>query len=69
MKFTVKDHKGNSVRKTYLPTSEAAEYLSISTLTLRKLRERGLVRMVMIGNKQLYNLSDLDAFLEEKRVL
>ncbi len=69
MKTTIKDYKGNPVKKTYITTAEAAEYLSISTLTLRKLRERGLIRMVMIGNKQLYNLADLDAFLEEKRVI
>ena len=62
---------GKSIKRLreWLSSKEAAEYTGLGFSTLAKLRLRGGgCPYTKIGEKILYKRSDLDAWLESKRV-
>ena len=53
-----------------LDTRQAAQYLGIATQTLYNLRHKRLgPNYIKIGAKVIYNISDLDLYLDENRVV
>jgi excisionase family DNA binding protein len=51
----------------YLKPSEAAEYLSTSTRTLRRIRDAGQIKCSYLGRQVRYRISDLDKYMEAQR--
>ncbi|HOK32540.1 MAG TPA: helix-turn-helix domain-containing protein [Limnochordia bacterium] len=49
-----------------LPTREAARYLGLSPITMRRLAKRGELPHVRVGKALLFRVVDLDAFLEAR---
>ncbi|AXQ62961.1 helix-turn-helix DNA binding protein [Gordonia phage Bibwit] len=47
----------------------AAEYLGVSYSTVRRLIARGDLHVVMIGNSPRLDLADLDAYIEQRKVI
>ena len=50
-----------------LTEAEAAEALRLSPRTLRKARQDGLLRYVLIGRAVRYTMADLESFVETLR--
>lgn len=58
----------STARNHMLRTSEAAKYLNISSSTLNKLRlTGGGPRYVKLGKSVVYDLADLNAWVEANR--
>ena len=52
----------------YFDYKMAAEYLHLSEQTLRRSVQYNLISFIKIGNRVLFKKSDLDNFMEERRV-
>jgi excisionase family DNA binding protein len=54
--------------RRWLTVKEAADYLTCSDETLRRLRLRGVLTPTKVGVKRLvYDVQDLDKYLESRR--
>lgn len=51
-----------------LTEEEAADYLRTTTRHMRTLRQRGQIAFVRITRTPMYETSDLDAFIESRKV-
>jgi excisionase family DNA binding protein len=51
---------------THLTEREAADFLGISVVTLQRVRKRGEIGFMMVGNRARYSSVDLHAYLESK---
>ncbi|WP_321504119.1 helix-turn-helix domain-containing protein [Breoghania sp.] len=63
---------GTAPQQSLLTPSEAADYLRISTVTLRRLVDAGRLRYIAIGTspkrpRRLYDVKDLDEFIAASR--
>ena len=56
-----------SSAKRLLKAKDAAEYLSIGTTTLNKLRRNGKIRSVRICDDHRYDIKELDAFVDRQK--
>ena len=53
----------------YMKLHDAAKYLCVSTSTLYKMTHRKEIPFYKMGSRNLFKQTDLDNFLEERRVL
>jgi excisionase family DNA binding protein len=51
-----------------LDVREAADRLGVSTHTIYKRKEKGLIPFIKNGSKLLFKPSDLDAYVEQNRI-
>jgi excisionase family DNA binding protein len=51
--------------KRLLDVKAAAEYLSISRATLYRLVEENKINSILLGNRRLFDIIELDQFIEE----
>ncbi|MEQ1938213.1 helix-turn-helix domain-containing protein [Mesorhizobium sp. CN5-321] len=51
---------------THLTEPEAADFLGISVVTLRRIRKRGEIGFMTVANRARYSSVDLHAYLESK---
>lgn len=61
--------KVEPVTKRWLNKDEAKSYLGCSDDFLRTLREKGLVSFHQFGKMIWYNLSSIDRFVEDNKVV
>jgi len=54
----------NITKKRLMDVKEAASYLSISRATLYRLVENNDVKSILIGKRRLFDVHDLDDFIE-----
>lgn len=55
--------------KRWLRTDEAANYLSISTSQLHRLKRDGVVSCTKLGGTNYYDRQEIDQMLEERKAL
>ncbi len=59
----------NSVlRQRLLSVDEAAKYLGLSSWSLRKRLSQGMLPVIRIGKRILFDLHDLDFFIEQHKI-
>jgi excisionase family DNA binding protein len=51
--------------KRLIDVKAAAEYLSISRATLYRLVEENKIKSILLGNRRLFDIIELDQFIEE----
>jgi excisionase family DNA binding protein len=60
--------KEEAVAFTYLTTAEACSFLKICRKTLYKFRMEGKIRYSKIGRKVLFKQTDLEGFVNSRRL-
>lgn len=60
--------KEEAVALTYLTTAEACAFLKVCRKTLYKFRMEGKIRYSKPGRKVLYKQTDLEAFINSRRL-
>jgi len=64
---TINGSNENNQPRLALTTVEAAKTIGVSTRTLRRLAERGLLRPSKAVRTKLYSVTEINRFLEETR--
>lgn len=62
------EHVVENIKKTWLRTEEAQEYLSCGWDMLKKLRDDGVVQCSKVGKLLYWNLADIDRLLKKSVV-
>jgi excisionase family DNA binding protein len=55
-------------RKNYLSKKEAVQFLKVSPVTIHNLMKDGKIPFIKNGRKVLFELQDLENYLESKRI-
>lgn len=55
------------INRRLLPVRDAIEYLGIGRSTLYKLIDSGAIPTVPIGSRTLFDIDDLDAYIERTK--
>ncbi len=54
--------------KRLLSYKEASEYMGLSISQLKRLVRRGEIATVVIGKRRLFDIKDIDKFIENRKV-
>ncbi len=61
-------NRDSVLRQRLLSVNEAAKYLGLSPWSLRKRLNQGILPVVRIGRRILFDLHDLEFFIEQHKI-